>query len=143
MGAIATGNVVVLNQTVIDSLRLSGEALDAAIRAEAQELRRRERLYRGDRPAHDVTGRVVILVDDGLATGASMRAAARAVRGLHPARVVVAVPVAAAQTCAALQAETDEVICLYQPDPFIAVGMWYEDFSQTTDEQVCDLLRVP
>ena len=101
---------------------------------------RRELLYRGDRPLPDVRGQTVILVDDGLATGATMHAAIKALRQQQPARIVVAVPTASPETCDQLRAEVDEVICAITPDPFYAVGLWYEDFSQTTDEEVRDLL---
>jgi predicted phosphoribosyltransferase len=101
---------------------------------------RRERLYRGDRPAPDVRGRTVILVDDGLATGATMLAAVKALRQQQPARIVVAVPTASPEICQQLRAEVDDVICAITPEPFHAVGLWYEDFSQTTDEEVRDLL---
>jgi putative phosphoribosyl transferase len=141
MGAIASGHVVVLNPDVVTALRLTREAIDAVIRSEVEELSRREHLYRGSRPPHGVTAMVVVLVDDGLATGASMRAAVQAVRILAPARLIVAVPVAAPETVASLSAEVDEVVCVYQPDPLIAVGMWYDDFAQVTDREVCDLLR--
>jgi len=107
---------------------------------EQQELARRERLYRGERPAADVRGRTVILVDDGLATGATMRAAIQALRQQQAARIIVAVPTAPPETCQQLRAEADEVICALTPEPYYAVGLWYQDFSQTTDEEVCDLL---
>ena len=128
MGAIATGGVRVLNTAIVDALGIPTAAIDAIAREEEAELARREREYRGDRPAPDVQGKVVILVDDGLATGATMRAAVAALRRLGPARVVVAVPTAAAEACA----ET--------PAPFLAVGAWYEDFSETTDDDVRRLL---
>jgi putative phosphoribosyl transferase len=141
MGAIASGQVVVLNDEVLETLHVTQEEIESVIRAEAQELTRRERMYRGAAEPGDLTDKVVILVDDGLATGASMRAAAQAVRKLRPARVVVAVPVAAPQTRASLEGDVDELVCVFQPDPLIAVGMWYDDFSQVTDQEVCDLLR--
>src|SRR5205807_10188772 len=105
--------------------------IDAVAAREQQELERRERLYRGDRPSPDVRGRTVILVDDGLATGSTMRAAAAALRQQHPARVVVAVPVAASSVCDEFRDEVDEIVCAATPEPFYAVGLWYEDFSQT------------
>ena len=114
--------------------------IDAVAAREQQELARRERLYRGGRPPPEVRGRTVILVDDGLATGATMRAAVAALRQLQPARIVVAVPTASPETCEEMKAEVDEVICAITPEPFHAVGLWYEDFSQTTDEEVRDLL---
>ena len=140
MGAVATGGVRVLNDQVVRALRIPDYVIDAVAAQEQQELARRERLYRGGRPPPDVRGRTVILVDDGLATGATMHAAIKALRQLQPARLVVAVPTAAPETCEALRAEVDEVICAITPEPFYAVGLWYEDFSQTTDEEVRDLL---
>jgi predicted phosphoribosyltransferase len=141
MGALASGGVRVLNQDVVQTLQIPCEVIDAVAAEEAQELARRERAYRGDRPPLNVRGRVVILVDDGLATGSTMRAAVAALRQQHPARIVVAVPVGAAETCEELQREADEVVCARTPDPFYAVGLWYEDFAQTTDEEVRDLLE--
>ena len=140
MGAVATGGVRVLNDQVVRALHIPDYVIDAVAAREQQELARRERLYRGGRPPPDVRGRTVILVDDGLATGATMHAAIKALRQLQPARLVVAVPTAAPETCEALRAEVDEVICAITPEPFYAVGLWYEDFSQTTDEEVRDLL---
>jgi predicted phosphoribosyltransferase len=140
MGAIASGGVRFLNEDVVHALGISDATLDEAARVEGRELRRREESYRGGHPAPDVAGRTVILVDDGLATGSSMKAAVAAVRRLQPARVVVAVPVAAEATCRELAAQVDEVICLSTPTYFMAVGQFYEDFSQTTDEEVHRLL---
>ena len=140
MGAIATGGVRVLNDDVVRTLGIPQEALDAVAAQEQRELGRRERAYRGDRPAPDVRGRTVILVDDGLATGSTMRAAVAALRRQGPARVIVAVPVGAPQTCAEFGAEADEAVCARTPEPFHAVGLWYDDFSQTTDEEVYELL---
>jgi predicted phosphoribosyltransferase len=140
MGAIASGGVRVVNEDVVRQLGVPPAWLDAAADREGQELARREAAFRGGRPAPDVRGKVVILVDDGLATGSTMRAAVAAVRRLGPARVVVAVPVGAAQTCAEFRGEADVAVCAEQPDPFFAVGTWYEDFTQTTDEEVRDLL---
>jgi len=141
MGAIATGGVRLPNPSVIRGLRIPPEVIDQVAATEQAELERREREYRGDRPPPDVRGKTVILIDDGLATGTSMRAAVAALRLLQPARIVVAVPIAAPATCAEFQDEVDEVICARTPEPFYAVGLWYEDFSQTTDEEVRDLLR--
>jgi predicted phosphoribosyltransferase len=141
MGAIATGGVRVLNEEVVRVLQVPDEVIDAVAVEERQELERREHLYRGDRPPPDVRGRVVILVDDGLATGSTMRAAVAALRKQHPARIVVAVPVGAPDTCAEFRQEADEVVCARTPEPFFAVGLWYADFSQTTDEEVHELLR--
>ena len=140
MGAIATGGVRVLNEDVMSYLRISGEVVDAVAADELRELERRERAYRGDRPAPDVSGQTVILVDDGLATGSTMRAAAAALRRQQPARIVVAVPVSSPQTCDEYRMGVDEIVCAVTPEPFHAVGQWYEDFSQTTDEEVRDLL---
>jgi erythromycin esterase-like protein/predicted phosphoribosyltransferase len=141
LGAIATGGTRVVNRQLIESLGLPSEAVEAVAARELQELQRRERAYRGDRPPPDLSGRTVILVDDGLATGSTMLAAIHAVRRDEPARVVVAVPVAAPEVCDALRAEADEAICLFTPTPFRAVGVWYEDFTQVTDEEVRDLLQ--
>ncbi len=140
MGAIATGGVRVLNDQLVGGLRIPDYIVDEVAASEQQELARRERLYRGDRPAPDVRGRTVILVDDGLATGATMLAAVKALRQQQPARIVVAVPTASPETCEQLRAEVDDIICAITPEPFHAVGLWYEDFSQTTDEEVRDLL---
>ena len=140
LGAIATGGVRVLNEEVLQALRIPDRVIDALAGREQEELARRERVYRGHRPPLDVRGRTVILVDDGLATGATMHAAIRALRQQQPARIVVAVPTAAPQTCDELKSEVDDVICATTPDPFYAVGLWYEDFSQTTDEEVRELL---
>ena len=140
LGAIATGGVRVLNEEVVQALRIPDRVIDALAGREQEELARRERVYRGHRPPPDVRGRTVILVDDGLATGATMHAAIRALRQQQPARIVVAVPTASPETCAELKTEVDDVICATTPDPFYAVGLWYEDFSQTTDEEVRELL---
>jgi putative phosphoribosyl transferase len=140
MGAIATGGVRVINEEVVRMLRIPDEVIDAVTAREQQELQRREHLYRDDLPPPDVQGRTVILIDDGLATGSTMRAAVAALRQQHPARIVVAVPVAAPSTCSELQAEVDEIICAYTPEPFYGVGFWYEDFSQISDKEVHDLL---
>jgi predicted phosphoribosyltransferase len=140
MGALASGGVRVLNEDVIDAVGIPEQVIDEVASREQKELERRERLYRDDRPPPEVEGRTVILVDDGLATGSSMRAAVAALRKLKPARIVVAVPVGAHQTCSELAREADEVVCAVTPDPFYAVGLWYEDFAQTSDEEVRDLL---
>jgi erythromycin esterase-like protein/predicted phosphoribosyltransferase len=143
MGAVATGGVRVLNDQIVQHLGIPQYIIDAVAAREQQELARRERLYRGGRPPPDVRGRTIILVDDGLATGATMRAAIMALRQLQPARIVVAVPTASPETCEELKAEADDVVCAITPEPFLAVGHWYEDFSQTTDEEVRDLLARP
>ncbi len=140
MGAVATGGVRVLNDEIVRGLGISEHEIDAVVARELQELARRERLYRGDRPPPDVAGRTVILVDDGLATGATMRAAVAALRQQQPARIVIAVPTASPDTSEALKAEADDVVCAMTPEPFFAVGHWYEDFTQTTDDEVRELL---
>jgi putative phosphoribosyl transferase len=141
MGAVATGPVRVLNHAIVRALQITDEMLDRATRRETAELQRREREYRGDRPPPQVQGQTVMLIDDGLATGASMRAAATALRQQNPSRIVVAVPIAAADTCAELEPLVDEIVCATMPEPFLGVGRWYEDFSQMTDEQVRELLQ--
>ena len=140
MGALAPGGLCVLNEDVVRQLDITRQDIVRAARREHEELVRRERAYRGERLRTDVMGRIVLLVDDGLATGSSMRAAIRALRQQQPARIVVAVPVAAPETCAELAAEADDVVCAATPEPFHAVGLWYEDFSQTRDEEVRELL---
>lgn len=141
LGAIASGGVRVLSEDVVRALGISEDVVATIAAKELQELKRRERAYRGNRPAPDVRGKTVILIDDGLATGSTMRAAVAALRRQEPARIVVAVPVGAAETCAELQGEADEAVCAQTPDPFYAVGLWYRDFSQTTDEEVRELLE--
>jgi predicted phosphoribosyltransferase len=140
MGAIASGGLRVLNRQVIDDLGLPEAAIEAVTAAELAELQRRERLYRAQRPPLDLPGRTVILVDDGLATGSTMRAAVAAVREQGAGRVIVAVPVAPPDTCDTLARQADEVICPLRPHDFEAVGQWYEDFAQTTDDEVRTLL---
>jgi putative phosphoribosyl transferase len=141
MGAIASGGVRVLNESVTASLRIPAAVIDAVAREEEGELRRRETAFRGSRPAPEVAGRTVLLVDDGLATGSTMKAAVAALRAQQPRRVVVAVPVAAPETCAELRRHVDEVVCAATPRPFYAVGQWYADFRQTTDHEVRHLLE--
>jgi predicted phosphoribosyltransferase len=140
MGAIASGDVRVLNDELLAAYPVPRSAIESVTRAERLELTRREQEYRSGRPLATVDGRTVILVDDGLATGSSMRAAVQAVRRLRPARVVAAVPVGARETCEALRGIADDVICPFMPEPFSAVGLWYANFSQTTDEEVRSLL---
>jgi len=140
MGAIASGGVRHINRDVVDQLRIDSETIDVASRREQKEIERRERLYRGARPPIDVRNKTVILVDDGLATGSTMRAAIAALRQHRPARIVVAVPAAAPQTCSEIGDEVDEIICAATPEPFYAVGQWYQEFSQTTDDEVRELL---
>jgi putative phosphoribosyl transferase len=141
LGAIASGGVRVLNDDVIHMLGIAEEEISQVAAREQREVERRERLYRGDRPASEVGDRTVILVDDGIATGATMRAAVVAVRQRQPARIVIAVPVAAAATCDEFAAEVDELVCVFRPQAFFAVGFWYEQFAQTSDEEVRDLLE--
>src|SRR5438094_3251828 len=141
MGAIATGGVLVLDDRLVHGLGVSDDQIDRTIARELQELERREAAYRAGRGPPDLEGKTVILVDDGLATGATMQAAALAVRKYNPARVVVAVPVASAETCDEFRANVDEIVCALTPAPFHAVGLWYEDFSQTSDDEVQELLR--
>jgi predicted phosphoribosyltransferase len=141
IGAIASGGVRVLNEDIVRALNIPEAVIESIARRELQELERRERTYRGNRPPPEVRGRTVILVDDGLATGASMRAAVAALRAQNPARIVVAVPTAAPETCEAFESEVDEIVCAMTPEPFYGVGRWYEDFSQTTDEEVRALLE--
>ena len=140
MGAIATGGVRLLNHDVIEALGIPMSVIDQVAAREQHELARREQAYRGDRGPIALTNKTVILVDDGLATGATMRAAVMAARQQQPARVIVAVPVGAMSTCADLAAEADDVVCVRTPDPFVAVGLWYRDFTPTTDHEVRSLL---
>jgi putative phosphoribosyl transferase len=141
MGAIATGGIRILNKDVVQFLGIPDEVIDKIAAQELQELERRERLFRGERPAFDVGGRTVILVDDGIATGATMHAAVAALKLRQPARIIIAVPTAAPSTCDEFAAEVDELVCVIQPEPFIAVGYWYRQFSQTSDEEVRSLLE--
>jgi predicted phosphoribosyltransferase len=140
LGAIASGGVRVLNRDVISTIAIGQEEIERITAREASELLRRERDYRGERPPVDVHGRVVILIDDGLATGSTMRAAVAALKHLGPAKTVVAVPVAARESCRAVQTEVDEFVCLSTPESFYAVGQWYQQFEQTSDEEVRQLL---
>jgi len=141
MGAISTGGVRVLNEDTVDYLRIPDHIIDAIAAEELKELERRELAYRGNHPEPDVKGKTVILIDDGLATGSTIRAAAQALRLQQPTRIVVAVPVSAPQTCDEYRIGVDEIICAVTPEPFLGVGQWYLDFSQTTDEEVRDLLE--
>jgi predicted phosphoribosyltransferase len=140
MGAIASGGVRVLNEDLVQWYRIPDDVIEQAARAEGAELERRERAYRDGRPPMPIEDRIVVLVDDGLATGSTMRAAVLAVSKLRPARVVVAVPVGARKACERLRGVADEVVCALVPEPFSAVGLWYADFSQTTDEEVRGVL---
>jgi predicted phosphoribosyltransferase len=143
MGAIASGGVRVMNDEIPDGYLPPAAQIDAVTRVEQEELERRERAYRGHRELISIQGRTVLLVDDGLATGTTMRAAVRAVRQLGPLRIIVAVPVGSREACAALLMVADEVVCLRTPEPFTAVGLWYEVFDQTSDDEVARLLATP
>ena len=140
MGAIAPGGVQVLNRDLIDELAIPPASVGAVAASERQELERRDRIFRGGRPLPKLKGKTVIVIDDGLATGATMEAAVTALRHMEPTQIVVAVPVGARETCERLARVADRMICLATPAPFDAVGQWYEDFSQTTDEEVKHLL---
>jgi putative phosphoribosyl transferase len=139
MGAIASGGIRVMNDDVVVALRIPEQAIDEIVREELAELQRREQMYGAS--TTPIAERDVVLVDDGLATGSTMRAAVRAVRAQHPKQIVVAVPVAATETCAQLADEADQLVCLSTPEPFNAVGLWYRTFEQTTDEEVRELLQ--
>ncbi|MBW4559350.1 MAG: phosphoribosyltransferase [Trichormus sp. ATA11-4-KO1] len=140
MGAIASGGVRIINEHIVNLVNISDETIARVAVQEERELERREQLYRGDRPFPDLQGRTVILVDDGLATGATMWAAVASVRRQQPALIVIAVPVAATETCQELAEAVDDIVCAATPSPFYSVGLWYEDFPQTTDDEVRDLL---
>jgi putative phosphoribosyl transferase len=140
MGAIASGGVRVINVEVVMRLGIDDETIEEVAAHELEELYRRERLYRDGRPPPELAGRTAVLVDDGLATGSTMRAAAAALRQTRAARTIAAAPVGAAATCRSLRDVADEVVCAQAPQDFVAVGVWYEDFRQTTDEEVCELL---
>jgi putative phosphoribosyl transferase len=142
LGAVAIGGVRVLNEAVMRSLQITPEELNAVTATEQRELERRQHAYRDDRPLPKIRGRTIILVDDGLATGASMLAAILALRQQHPARIVVGVPAASSDVCREFQHEVDEIVCAITPYPFYAVGAWYEDFSQVDDDEVRRLLGV-
>ncbi|HWQ49892.1 MAG TPA: phosphoribosyltransferase [Methanosarcina sp.] len=141
MGAISSDNIRVLNEDVVRSFQIPERVINMVVENELKELERRERAYRGDRPKPEISGSTVILIDDGLATGATMRAATSALKTKNPAKIVVAVPTGAPDTCELFAREVDEVICIATPEPFYGVGAWYGNFSQTTDEEVCELLE--
>jgi putative phosphoribosyl transferase len=140
MGAIASGGVRIINEHIVNQMNISDDMIARVAVQEERELERRELLYRGDRPFSDLRERTVILVDDGLATGATMWAAVASVRRQHPAQIVIAVPVATTETCQELATAVDKIVCAATPSPFYSVGMWYKDFPQTTDDQVRHLL---
>jgi predicted phosphoribosyltransferase len=140
MGATATGKVRVLNEDVIKRLAIPDEVIESVATGEERELARRERRYRENRTPVAVDGKTVVLVDDGLATGSTMRAAVLALRARNPANLVVAVPVAASEACEDFKNKVDEIVCATTPEPFHAVGQWYKEFSPTSDEEVCELL---
>ena len=140
MGAIASGGVRLLNHEVVDGLGIPGELIEQVARREEVELERRERLYRGSRPPVSLSNKTVILTDDGLATGSTMRAAVAAIRRQEPAGIIVAVPVGAPSTCDDMRDVADDVVCLRTPEPFVAVGLWYRDFRETSDAEVRELL---
>ena len=140
IGALASGGVRLINEQAVELHGLDPREIDRVAAAEQTELERRERSYRGERPFPDLRGKTVVLVDDGLATGSTMHAAVQALRVEGPDKIVVAVPVSAADTCLSFRDVADDVVCIMTPDPFYAVGLWYEDFSQTTDEEVHELL---
>ena len=141
MGAIASGGTRVMNEEVMRQIRIPASVVEAVAEREELELKRREAAYRGNRPPLEVKGLTVILVDDGLATGATMRAAVTALRKQNPGRIIIAVPTASPEVCNEFRADVDEILCGMTPTPFHAVGVWYEDFSQTTDEEVRQLLK--
>jgi putative phosphoribosyl transferase len=141
MGAIASDNIRVLNEDVVRSYQIPENVIDTVTANELRELERRERTYRENRPKPEISGKTVILIDDGLATGATMQAATAALKTKNPAKIVIAVPTAATDTCRAFEEKVDEIICIATPEPFYGVGAWYGDFSQTTDEEVCKLLE--
>ena len=140
MGAIASGDVRLVNHDVVDALGIPANVIDQVAVREQLELERREQLYRGSRPLAALSNKTVLLVDDGLATGSTMRAAVTAVRAQHPAKIIVAVPVGAPSTCSELRNDADEVVCLRSPELFVAVGLWYRDFTPTSDAEVRALL---
>ncbi len=141
MGAIASGGITVLNEEIVNLLHISTEAINNIQKSEQEELLRRERVYRGTKPSPELLGKTIILVDDGIATGYTMRAAIAALKQKKPAKLIVAIPVAARSTCEEIAPLVDEIICPMRPVNFYAVGLWYNDFSQTTDEEVVHLLQ--
>jgi putative phosphoribosyl transferase len=143
MGAVASGGLRVLNRSVVDALRIPLHVIDAVAQRETEEIRRRENVYRRGMPPIEISDRTVIVVDDGLATGSTMKAAVRAIASRGPKQVIVAVPVGSKTTCAELAEEGVPVVCILKPELFFAVGQWYQDFTQTTDEEVQKLISEP
>ena len=141
MGAIASGGIIVMNKGIVLQLDITQQAIDRVVDQERQELRRREGVYRGDRAPSPIAGQTVILVDDGIATGATMRAAVAAIKQQIPAYLIVAAPTAAADTYQTIAGEVDQIVCLATPEPYFAVGNWYQNFDQTSDAEVCTLLK--
>jgi putative phosphoribosyl transferase len=141
MGAIASGGGRVVNEEIVDALGIDPATIDAVTKQESREILRREQVYRGNRPPINVTGKIVIVVDDGMATGSTMLAGVRALRQLNPARIILAVPHAPPDTCVTLSREVDELVCLAMPEPYIAVGRWYGQFPQLEDAEVTELLE--
>ena len=142
MGAIASGGIQIVDEEVVDAFRIPQRVIVDVAAREAVELERQERTYREDRPYHSVSGKSIILVDDGLATGSTMRAAAAALKSQHPEHLAIAVPVAPPETCEELSREVDHIVCLLTPHPFVSVGSWYQDFSQVDDDEVRQLLQI-
>jgi putative phosphoribosyl transferase len=140
MGAIAMGNIVVFNEDILHSLNISKETFNQVKEIEAQELNRREKKYRGDKPFPSLENKTIILVDDGIATGATLEAAIRSIKQQKPAQIIIAVPVAPPSICHYLERQVDQLICLLKPEVFSSISLWYDDFSQTTDQEVCELL---
>ncbi len=141
MGAISSGGITAMNDDVVKTLHITRDKIDSVIKEEQKELKRREQEYRGDRPFPDLSGFIVILVDDGIATGATMKAAVKAVQSKNPEKLIVAVPTAPKSSCEALQEITDETVCLSTPEPFQAIGQWYREFPQLSDQDVRDYLE--
>ena len=142
MGAISTGTIVIINEDIVSSLGISKQEIEQVATQEWQELKRRDRVYRGDRPVPNLNHRIVILVDDGIATGSTLKAALTTIRQQQPKRIVIAVPVASPDICQELKDEVDEVVCLLTPEWLYSISLWYDDFSPTTDEEVCRLLAL-
>lgn len=143
MGAISTGKVLIINENVVNCLGISSQTIDDVTAIETNELERRHRIYRGDRPLPNIKNQTIILVDDGIATGATIKAAIATIKQQQPHELIVAVPVAGVSTCEDLATQADKVVCLIMPENLYAIGMWYEDFAQTTDAEVCELLNKP